>query len=462
MGRELHDLKQTSGQAKKAVRFRMHRPSPRRIGILAGGRSLPIEIAQGLRARGVDVHIVAIEGEADPALDVFHPETLNWGQIGGIVASFKKAGCQQVAIAGSVSRPDLSTIKPDLGFFRAIPTVLQLIRAGGDDAILRGVIGFFEKRGLEIIGVSQVAPELLVGLGTFSGPQHQREDMDDIRTGFEVLQVLAPFDVGQAVVVADGRIEAIEGAEGTDRMLDRLSQQRHAKMRARAPVGGGILIKAPKPGQELRVDMPAIGPETVRKSAGADLKGIAVEAGRVLAIDRAALQDMAVSHRVFVAGVRPSEFANSEAMVGVGPAEAFSSDDMTVRQLGRRRLRAGDIADASKGAKLISALAGFDTARAVVLSRRHVLAVEAGEGIIETIDRAAQLRQWGGGGLFGRRSGVAVLAIARDLDAAVIASAADAGLAGVAVVLQKFAAGVGDGAIALADQRNLFIAAVAG
>ncbi|MBU1212031.1 MAG: UDP-2,3-diacylglucosamine diphosphatase LpxI [Alphaproteobacteria bacterium] len=440
----------------------MHRPSPRRIGILAGGRSLPIEIAEGLKARGVDVHIVAIAGEADPALEAFHPETLNWGQIGGIVASFKKAGCQQVAIAGSVSRPDLSTIKPDLGFFRAIPTVLQLIRAGGDDAILRGVIGFFEKRGLQIIGVSQVAPELLVGLGAFAGPQHQRVDMDDIGIGFEVLRVLAPFDVGQAVVVADGRVEAIEGAEGTDRMLDRLGGQRHAKMRVRAPVGRGILVKAPKPGQELRVDMPAIGPETVRKSAAADLKGIAVEAGRVLAIDRAQLQETAGSHRVFVAGVRPGEFEKSEGQLAGGPGEVCAGDTKTVRQLGRRRLRSRDEADAKKGARLISALAAFDTARAVVLSRRHVLAVEAGEGVIETIDRAAQLRQWGGGGLFGRRSGVAVLAIARDLDAAVIASAADAGLAGVAVVLQKFTAGVGDEAIAEADRRKLFIAAVAG
>lgn len=444
----------------------MHRPSPRRIGILAGGRSLPIEMAEGLKARGVDVHIVAIEGEADPALDAFRPETLNWGQIGAIVASFKKAGCQQVAIAGSVSRPDLSTIKPDLGFFRAIPTVLRLIRAGGDDAILRGVIGFFEKHGLEIIGVNQVAPELLVGPGGFAGPDYQREDMTDIGTGFEVLRVLAPFDVGQAVVVADGRIEAIEGAEGTDRMLDRLTVQRHAKMRARAPVGRGIMVKAPKPGQELRVDMPAIGPETVRKAAGADLNGIAVEAGRVLAIDRAALQDMAASHRVFVTGIRPGQFAKNEADAGgggIGPGnDSGSGGAMSVRQIGRRRLRAGDVADADKGARLIAALSGFDTARAVIVSRRHVLAVEAGEGVLETIDRAAHLRQWGGGGLFGKRSGVAVLAVGRDLDAAVIAKAADAGLAGVAVVLQKFSAGVGDDAVAEADRRKLFIAAVAG
>jgi len=397
---EFHEAPEQFRQG--SVQAAMHRPSARRIGILAGGGRLPIEIAEGLKARGIEVHISAIEGEADPALAAFNPEVFNWGKIGGIVASFKKAGCQQVAIAGSSSRPDLSSIKPDLGFFRALPTVLRLIRAGGDDAILRGVIGFFEKHGLEIVGVNKVAPQLLVGEGCFAGPPHDARDIADIQLGLKLVRTLAPFDVGQAVVVVDRRIEAIEGAEGTDRMLDRLTSVRHAKMRARQPVGRGILVKAPKPGQELRVDMPAIGPETVRKAAGADLKGIAVEAGRALAIDRGALQEMAATHRIFVSGVKSEPTGGGEAGCSIAPAKGASSDHYMVRRLGRYRLRAADVTDAAKGAALIEALAMFDTACAVVVSRRHVLAVEAGEGAVETIDRAAQLRQWGGEACFDR------------------------------------------------------------
>lgn len=440
----------------------MQRPSARRIGILAGGRSLPMEIAEGLKARGVGVHIVAIEGEADAALNAFNPDILNWGQIGGIVASFKKAGCRQVAIAGHVSRPDLSAIRPDLGFFRAIPTVLRLISAGGDDAILRGVIGFFEKHGLEIVGVNELAPHLLVGEGKFAGPDRTDGDDSDIRIGFQVVRALAPFDVGQAVVIADGRIEAIEGAEGTDGMLDRLTALRHGRMRARVKVARGILIKAPKPGQELRVDMPAIGPETVRKAAAADLKGIAVESGRVLAIERSAMQKLAATHRVYVAGIESKLLGGGRSAPFDRAVDTPSRNESSVRQLGRRRLRGSDSADAAKGADLIAALEKFDTGRAVVVSRRHVLAVEAGEGVGETIERAATLQQWGGGGLLGGRCGVAVLAVGRDLDAELIAKIEAAGLAGIAVVLQKFSAGVGPEAIAEADRRKLFIATVAG
>lgn len=432
----------------------MQRPAPRRIGILAGGRSLPLEIAQGLRARGASVHIVAIEGEADQALDMFKPTRVNWGQIGRIMASFRQAGCRQVAIAGSVNRPDLSTIKPDLGFFRALITVARLVGAGGDDAILRGVIEHFEKNGFEIVGVTQLAPELLVGPGRFAGPENAKGDLADIATGFDLLHALAPFDVGQAIVVNDRRIEAIEGAEGTDRMLERLALDRHRRMRERKPVGRGILLKAPKPGQELRVDMPTIGPETVRKSAAADLKAIAVEAGRVLAVDRARLQTLADSHRIFVCGVVNECHGDQRAVAVPQPSS------VSVRRLGRYRLRHVDKNDAIKGGRLILALDRFETAKAVVVSRNHVLAVEAGEGTLETIARAAQLRQWGAGFL-ARRYGVVVVAAGRELDAAVIETACDAGLAGVAVVLKKFAATVPSEVVAEADRRRLFIAALA-
>ncbi len=434
------------------------KPSPRRIGILAGGGSLPREIAEGLLARGAGVHVVGIDGEADEKLEEFHPTRVNWGQIGQILSSFKTAGCRQVVFAGSVKRPDLSRIKPDLGFFRALFTVLRLIKVGGDDAILRAVIGFFEKHGIEIVGVSQVAPELLVSEGRFAGPDRKPEDLPDIKLGFDVLRAMARFDVGQGVVVSDGRIEAIEGAEGTDRMLDRLMVARQKKMQEKLAVGRGILIKAPKPGQDLRVDMPAIGPQTVRKAAGADLTGIAVAAGSVLALERPSLSEMANTHRVFVSGVGSEELP-AETAPGQNLDNAAGS--FSVNELGRKRPSKIDEADAIKGGRLIAVLDSFDAGRAVVVGRRHVLAVEAGEGIPALIKRAGQLRQWGGG-LLSRRSGVLVVAAGRHLEQDMIAQAAEAGFAGIAVVLQKFAASVDAATIAEADRRKLFIAALVG
>lgn len=432
----------------------MQRRSPRRIGILAGGRSLPMEIAEGLRQRGASVHIVALEGEAEPSIEKFDPTWVNWGQIGAIIGSFKKHGCRQIAIAGSVRRPDLATIKPDLGFFRALPTVIRLMRAGGDDAILRGVIGYLEKMGLEVVGVDQVAPELVVGRGRFAGPSHKNEDLADIRIGFRLVRALAPFDIGQAVVVADGRVEAIEGAEGTDRMLDRLTGMRHKKMLERQKVARGVLVKAPKPGQELRVDMPAIGPETVRKAAGADLKGIAVQAGKVLAVERAELCGLAETHRVFVAG-----FDGADSAAGDGAAVAGGPASYTAGRLGKIGFSKSLAADAAIGAQLVRAAAPFGVGRAAVVERRHALAVEDGTGIAATISRAGEVRQWGRQRR--RHGGVVILSAGRDLCGDVIEAASAAGFAGVAVVLNKFAASVGDDLVGHANRRKLFVAVLA-
>lgn len=428
------------------------RAGQRRIGILAGGGALPVEIAEGLSRRGAQLHIVALEGEAGSELDGFSPSWANWGQIGRIVASFKQAGCCEVVIAGSVKRPDLATIKPDLGLFRALPTVIGLFRVGGDDAILRGVIGYLESLGLSIVGVGDVVPELLVGAGRYAGPEHRAGDLADAQIGFDFLAALAPFDIGQAVVVADGRIETVEGAEGTDRMLDRLTGARHLRMHTGERIEQGVLVKAPKPGQELRVDMPVIGPGTIQKAAGADLKGIAVAAGQVLAVGRGELQELAETHRIFVTGVK---------MPGPSKVRGTPADDFGVRQLGRRSLGAMDKRDALKAAAVVTAGAPFGAASSVVVQRRHVLAVDAGEGPVAVIRRAGELRQWGGGSLLSGRRGIAVVSAGRDVDKDVLDAADAAGLAGVGVVLQKFTASVSEDVIADADRRKLFIAALA-
>jgi DUF1009 family protein len=254
-----------------------------RIGILAGGGRLPLMIAESVAARGQGVHIVGIEGEADPDIARFPHTWVNWGQIGRMVATLRQEGAAELVIAGAVTRPNLWRIRPDAGFFASLPQIVGLL-AGGDDSVLSRVVRFFEAKGLEVRGVHEVAPDLLAGAGRMGAVTLGQEDAADAELGFAVRQALGAVDAGQAVAVAQGRVLAIEGAEGTDAMLLRV-----AALPARNATGMrcGVLAKGPKPRQELRVDMPAIGPRTIEAAAAAGLAGVAVEAGAVLILDRA-------------------------------------------------------------------------------------------------------------------------------------------------------------------------------
>ena len=236
-----------------------------RIGILAGGGRLPLMIAESVVARGGSVHIVAIEGEADPEIARFPHTWVNWGQIGRMVATLRARRADQLVIAGGVNRPDLWRIRPDVGFFMSLPQIVSLL-AGGDDSVLTRVVRFFEAKGLSVRGVHEVAPDLLAGAGRMGGVAlSEREAEADAELGFAVRAALGVVDAGQAVVVAHGEVLAIEGAEGTDAMLQRVAALPAAAIGAGAR---GVLAKGPKPGQELRVDMPAIGPRTDRAGRG--------------------------------------------------------------------------------------------------------------------------------------------------------------------------------------------------
>jgi len=402
----------------------------RRIGLLAGGGAIPIEIAERLSARRVPVFVVAIDGEAEPgAFSAYAHATANWGQIGRMLELFRDSGTTDILIVGRVSRPDLGRITPDLGLVRALPAVWRMIRAGGDDAVLREVIGFFEGRGFRVAGIRDVAPELIVGAGAIGAAAPRAEDMHDITAGMALVERLGALDIGQAVVVADGRLEAIEGVEGTDRMLARVAELRHRSGRAPARASPhGVLVKRPQPGQELRIDLPAIGPETVRRAAEAGLAGIAVLAGHTVAAERRELVLRADALRLFVVGIEGAVLGRCR--------DARSRDASELSPLiaaGRTRPTASAAADARRGMTVIGALAGEGIALAVVVVRRHVLAIEAGEGSLGLIRRAADLRQWGGGR--SRRRGVAVLQSGVELGPPVVEAAAAAGLEGLVIVV---------------------------
>jgi DUF1009 family protein len=367
------------------------------VGILAGGGSLPREIADALSGQGEKPAIVGLEGEADPRDFAGHDFTLvNWGRIGQLIGTFQKKGVTDLVIVGRVTRPDLKAIRTDFGFWWNLPRIFRIVAAGGDDSVLRRVVGFFEGHGFRVRGPADLVPSLVVGEGACGQVAMPAASRRDFELGREIVARLAPFDIGQAVIVADGAVCAIEGAEGTDAMLKREADRRSGRR-------GGLLVKWPKPGQELRVDMPAIGPNTVDAVAAAGLDGIVVQAGATLAAQRKEMLDAADRKSIFIAGVESRLDFSSKTEL---------QDDGAI------------------GLAVLSQLLPLVKSRGAVAVRRHVLAVETGEGLEALVARAAGLRQWGSAR---KRRGALSVSSAADLDAAVIAAAAKAGYESIAV-----------------------------
>lgn len=398
---------------------------PRVVGIVAGGGSLPREVAEYVRASGGAVHIVSIIGEGDLDLSGFPLTKVGWAQTGGMLRALRNANVTELVIVGAVRRPDLSAIKPDFGFLLNLPAIARIVATTGDDGVLTGVVRFFESKGFKVVSPAQVAPTILVGDGPLGALAAGPHDMIDIARGFDVIRALGPFDVGQAVVVANGAVEAIEGAENTDAMLARLALQRRAGDGVIGP-RRGVLIKRPKPGQEMRVDMPAIGPRTVARALEAGLRGVAVQAGGAIALERAELIASADKEGLFVIGA-----ADPGATIAA-PAPATIPHPYAT--LGTMRPGARQIADAFHGAALLTALKPFCASGGVVIDRGHVLGIESGEGVGALIARAGALRQWGRR-RWARRSAIAVVSqtLAADI-VSVIAAGGAAHLAGVAVI----------------------------
>jgi UDP-2,3-diacylglucosamine hydrolase len=418
-----------------------------RVGILAGNGRLPLAIAESVVARGGSAHIVAIEGEADADIARFPHTWVNWGHVGRMVATLRREA-DALVIVGSVRRPNLWKVRPDWGFILSLPKILEMM-VGGDDSVLSRVVRFFEAKGIEVRGAHEVAPDLLAPAGPAGALALDAEAQADAELGFAVRAALGPLDAGQAVVVAGGRVLAIEGAEGTDRMLARV---RHLREGRAGAARSGVLSKGPKPGQELRVDMPTIGPRTVEGVAGAGLAGVAVEAGAVLLLDRDQAVRAADGSGIAIEGLATVPLRRT----ALTPATARPA-----RFIGPRRPNARAEADSGKALAAVRCLLPFATGQAVVVARAYILAIAAAEPAPVMLDRTRALRQWGVGAK--QRLGVvACHAGVGEWDETGVASlldrAAAAGLAGVTVTGPPAALAAFEGAGDSADRHELFVA----
>jgi UDP-2,3-diacylglucosamine hydrolase len=244
----------------------------------------------------------AIRGWADSSgLTRYAHYWIALGQIGRFVRLARAENCQEALFIGGLLRPPFRQIRLDWTTIRALPRLFGSFR-GGDDRLLSGVAALLEKEGLRIIGAHEVAPEILVPQGALGRRLPSKRDEADIARALALIAALGPFDVGQAVVVAANNVLAVEAAEGTDRLLARVADLRRAG-RIATPPGVGILVKAPKPDQDRRFDLPSIGPRTVENVAAAGLAGIAVAAGGTIIADAADVIAAADRANIFLFGV---------------------------------------------------------------------------------------------------------------------------------------------------------------
>ncbi len=279
--------------------------APRQDGPLAlicGGGSLPLTVAEAASAQGRRVVLFLLRGVADPVLAARYPH--HWiylGQAGNFLRLARADGCHEVVFIGALVRPALTQLRFDLWSLRQIPKLIAAFR-GGDDHLLSSVARMFEREGFHLVGAHDVAPGILMPEGALGTQQPSARDREDIAFGLDYLAATGRFDIGQAVVVAGRRVLAVEAVEGTDHMLERVADMRK-KGRLRTAAGTGVLVKAPKPGQDRRFDLPAIGPRTVEGVALAGLAGMAVTAGSSIVAEPEKLVAAAERARIFVVGV---------------------------------------------------------------------------------------------------------------------------------------------------------------
>lgn len=271
----------------------------RPLGILAGGGPLPGRVAAAARAAGRPVFVVGLEGFADPAvLRPFPHRIIRIGAAGRILAALREHGCQDLVMIGPVRRPSLLHLRPDADGARLLAR-LGLAAFRGDDGLLAAVIRLLEEDGFRVLGVHEVLDGLLAPAGVLTRAAPDAQALADIARGAAVARLLGAADVGQACVVQQGLVLAVEAIEGTDAMLARCGALRRDGV-------GGVLVKLAKPGQERRADLPTVGPATVRQAARAGLRGLAFEAGSTILAQRQALVAEANAAGLFLYGFDPN------------------------------------------------------------------------------------------------------------------------------------------------------------
>lgn len=269
------------------------------LGILAGGGDLPVQLADACVQQSIEPFIVAFEGQAAPELlSKYNPVWVRLGAAGQVIKVLKEQGVSDLVLLGHIKRPSLTELRPDLtaaGFFAKAG-----VSALGDDGLLKALKAFLGTKGFTVHGAHQFLPGALAPEGVLGAVEPSEGDWEDIRRGVEVLKGMDGLDVGQSIIVQEGLVLGIEAAEGTDGLIARCKD---LKREGR----GGVLVKMSKPGQDKDLDLPTIGPDTIKNAAASGLAGIAIHADNSLLVEREAVARYANQHKMFIISFNPSK-----------------------------------------------------------------------------------------------------------------------------------------------------------
>lgn len=273
----------------------------RKLGIIAGGGSLPKTLINHCIQNNVPYFVLAVTSnalEADFTADIPHL-FIRIGQAGTGFERFKKEGVQDVVMIGTIRRPSLADLVPDLrtaAFFSKIG-----LKSLGDDGILRALIKEIESENMKVVGIHEIMPDILLPEGVLTKQKPDKRALADIRRGVEAAIKLGELDIGQSVIVQQGLVLGVEGIEGTDELIRRCGTYKRKG-------DGGVLIKLRKTTQDMRVDLPTIGVNTIENAHASGLRGLAVHASNALIVDKPEVIKRANKYKMFLIGINPAEF----------------------------------------------------------------------------------------------------------------------------------------------------------
>ena len=273
----------------------------RKLGLVAGSGAFPFEIAEAARESGLEVAIVAIQDQADPAIERLASRdfsSLQAGELGRLVELLKGWQVDEVILAGAIAKREALRDPSALRLDARALALLARLKDRGDDALLRAVAGELESEGLVVVDSTRYLENRLTRIGRLAGPPLEPGAEADLGLGLRVAKSLGRHDVGQSVVVKDGTVLAVEAAEGTDAAIRRGTQ-----------LGGkgSVVVKASKPRQDLRFDVPAIGTQTIELAHEFGVIAIGLEADATLVLDQTRALREAERHGISVVGLRPEQ-----------------------------------------------------------------------------------------------------------------------------------------------------------
>jgi len=274
--------------------------SSRKIGMIAGYGAFPLELAEILVQQGFELHVVAAREETSQEIETLAASVcwLHVGQIGAMIKAFQKAGVTEVVMAGKVRKLHMfRNFRPD---FVAVKALLTLPDRR-DDTIMLAITRLLADGGITVLSQVERAGAMIAGTGLLFGPKPAKKLIDDMQFGFTQAKGIAALDIGQTIVVQQGAVMAAEAIEGTDEAIRRGGMLGNGK---------AVVVKVAKPEQDLRFDVPAIGPDTLSVMHESGCTAIAVEAGCTLLLERQRLGELASRYGICVYGLPPAKQAH--------------------------------------------------------------------------------------------------------------------------------------------------------